>query len=103
LGDEHLVPTLVGLLDRPALVPAVAQALVRLHDRYHSLYREGQHVADLVRQHAPSEAAPQMLSMLNSVTGDTLRAVVRVLGWMESENVVSELTRLLASSEVRNE
>jgi HEAT repeat protein len=103
LGDETLVPSLVRLMERAALVPAVAQALVGLHARYERLYGEGQHVADLVRKHTPPAAAQSMLSILRSLTGDSLRALVQVLGWMEDERLVSELTRLLGSSEVRNE
>jgi HEAT repeat protein len=103
LGDETMVPSLVALMDRADLVPPVAQALVRLAERYEKLYGEGEHVADLVREHSPAAAAQNMLSMLDSLGGDSLRAVVRVLGWVENEGLTAELTRLLGSSEVRHE
>src|SRR5689334_8020756 len=57
LGDENIVPSLITLMDRSNAVGPIALALVRLHERYETLFGEGQHVADLVRGHASAGAA----------------------------------------------
>jgi HEAT repeat protein len=103
LCDETVVPSLVALMERPGVVPATAVALGRIQQRYADSYGEAQHIGDLIRQHTTPAGAANMLSMLNKVSGDTLKALVRLLGWVEDERVVAQLTRLLGSAEVRNE
>jgi HEAT repeat protein len=103
LGDESLVVSFVSLLEKPGLVPAAASALARLHDRYEQRYGQGEFIERHIRKHTSAAAAQKMLSTLNSVSGETLRSIVRVLGWVESSNIASELTFLLASSEIRRE
>lgn len=103
IGDENVVPALVSLLEKPPVTPELVLALVRLHDRTETLYGEGDYVSDLVRKNTSAAAAQTMLTMMNNVTGEELRAVVQVLGWVGTDHIIAELTRLLGSSDVRNE
>jgi HEAT repeat protein len=103
LGDETLIQPLSALMDRGDLITSIVTAIANIHDRYDAVYNEGEHIADLVGRHVSAEGARNMISALNVVTGDTLRALVRVLGWVEGETAVADLTRLLGSAEIRTE
>lgn len=103
VGDETLIPPLTRLMDRADLVTSVATAISRIHDRYENSYGEGAHIADLVCKHTSADASGNVLAALNMSSGAQLQALVRVLGWMESQPAVAELTRLLGSAEVRRE
>jgi len=103
LGDHAIVAPLVSMMDRSYLAPIVAEALTTLHQRYEDQFREGQYVADLVAQHISQDGIRNLLHSLNTTTGETLRRVVRVLGWIADETVMEGLTRLLGSSSLRSE
>lgn len=103
IGDERVVPALVSLLEKSPIAPELMLALARLHERTEKLYAEGGYVSDLVRKKTSAAAAQTMLSMLNGVSGAELRALVQVLGWVGTDHIITELTRLLGSSDVRNE
>jgi HEAT repeat protein len=103
LGDHSVVEPLVSMLELPRMVPIVAEALATLHARYQDQFGEGRYVMDLVaRQMNPTRAA-NLLAALNTTSGETLRMVVRVLGWTEDNRVVAGLTRLLGSTALRSE
>jgi HEAT repeat protein len=104
LGDESVVAPLATLLGRRGLhLASVAQALITLHDRYQQQFQEGEHIADLVRRHAPPEAAGALIDILDESDAPRLRGVVRLLSWINDERVAGTLTRLLGSGEVRKE
>ncbi len=104
LGDETVIEPLMQLLSGPGLhVPSVAHALVTLHQRYETRFQEGEHVVDLVRQHAPSQAASVLIEALDESDTERLRTIVRVLSWINDSNTAVTLTRLLGAAEVRKE
>ena len=103
LGDHSVVAPLVSLMDRPHLTATVAEALTTLHRRYEHQFGEGQFIADMAAQHMSPAGARNLLNSLNTTTGETLRMVVRVLGWIGDESIIQELTRLLGSSSLRTE
>jgi len=103
LGDHNVVQPLVALLDLPRMVPIVAQALTTLHARYEEQFGEGSYVMDLVARHVTPTGSDNLLAAVNTTTGETLRMVVRVLGWTEGDRVVAGLTRLLGSPALRSE
>jgi HEAT repeat protein len=103
LGDHSIVEPLVSMLDRPRLVQVVAEALTTLYDRYETQFEEGRYVIDLVRRHVTEDAARNLLDALNTTSGDVLHRVVRVLGWIGGERVISRLTLLLGSPALRSE
>jgi HEAT repeat protein len=103
VGDHNVVAPLVPMLDRPRLVPAVAEALTTIHQRYERQLGEGDYVTDLVSSNITETGAKNLLAALNTTTGERLRIVVRVLGWVGGETVIAELTRLLGSPALRSE
>jgi HEAT repeat protein len=103
LGDESIVAPIVLLLEHPALVAVVVEALGTLHDRYETTYGEGEYVADLVRHHVTRRAARNLLGAMNNAGTNTLRLIVRVLGWIRNAEVIHELTHFLGSSKIRSD
>jgi len=103
LGDDSVIPALASMLDRPRLVPVIAEALATVHERYEKQFGEGGHVMDLAIRNITETGARNLLDAVNTNTGDTLRVVVRVLGWIGSESVITGLTRLLGSPALRSE
>ncbi len=96
LGDEEVVGPLVELLNAPsAPSKAVAHALAAFYDRYETVYREGSHIADLVRHAIGQQGARNLLDAVPSANADELRALVLVLGWLEGPQVEHALARLL--------
>src|SRR5262249_52772972 len=88
LGDESVVPPLVQLLDRKRVpVGIIAQALMRLFDRYESQLHEGNHISDLIRQYAPANAARNVIDALGEADTETLRSLVRLLSWLENDDI----------------
>ncbi len=103
LGDHSVVEPLAGLLDRPHLVAVVAEALATLQERYEKQFGEGQYVIDLAARYITETGARNLMDALNTVAGDRLRVVVRVLGWIGDDSMVADLTRLLGSLTLRSE
>lgn len=103
LGDHRVVQPLAAMLDQPRLTAVVAEALVTLEDRYQRQYGEGDAIRDLVGSRTSPLGAQNLLKLLDNATGETLRPVVRVLGWVGTEPVIGELTRLLGSPSLRTE
>jgi HEAT repeat protein len=104
MGDESVVPRLVQLLDRKGVpVGIVAQALTRLFDRYETQLHEGNHISDLIRHHAPPGAARNVIDALGEADAEPLRSLVRLLSWLESDDIGQALANLLGTERVRKE
>ncbi|MET0645364.1 MAG: HEAT repeat domain-containing protein [Pyrinomonadaceae bacterium] len=104
LGDEETVGPLAALLnaaDAPA--PVVARALAALHDRYEKQYGEGTYIADLSRAAINPAGARNLLDALNDSSGEELRPLALVVGWLEGAAVERALTRLLGHADARGE
>jgi HEAT repeat protein len=103
LGDHTVVEPLVSLMDHSPLVSTVVEALTTLHRRYDIQFGEGEYIAELVASHITTAGTQNLLDSLNTSTGEPLRMIVRVLGWVRSERVIGGLTQLLGSPSVRSE
>jgi HEAT repeat protein len=132
VGDATIAPRLVPLLDDPLLLPAaatclgaiglenvavplagklaargapvgtIAAALARVHDRLEAELDQGGIVADLVRHVTGGETVAALLDALPDAHGEELVGVVRVLGWLQDEDVDRALAPLLGNAEVRD-
>ena len=103
LGEDSIVPSIVSLLEHPALVPVVVKALATLHQRYETMYGEGEYVGEIFCRHLTSWAAHNLLEAMNTADKHTLRAIVRILGWIKNDEVMHGLTHFLGSADIRND
>lgn len=102
VADEAIVMPLVDLLNRgEAPTEAVTDALTGLYDRYESQYGAGDHVADLARRSMTASGMQHVLDAVQRVSGERLRGLARVLGWLDGPAVRRALTRLLGQPAVR--
>lgn len=104
IGDEDAVPALVQALEASCPpVDAIAVALVRLHQRYRSLYAGASDIEDLVANGMSPTGVQRVLAALPSASGEALKALVTVVSWLRNEAVPPALARLLGSADVRHE
>ena len=104
LGDEDVVAPLVELLNTPgAQAMVIAQALATLYDRYEKSYQEGSYITDLARRAINAVGVRNLLDAIDRTSGDNLRSLAIVLGWLEGEAVERALVRLLGQSTARKE
>ena len=104
LGDEDVIAPLVESLNTPgAHALVIAQALATLYDRYEKSYGEGAYIADLARGAIDATGVQNLLDAIDHTSGDNLRALALVLGWLEGEAVERALARLLGQSTARKE
>jgi HEAT repeat protein len=103
IGDEDVVVPLTRLLNA-ATAPSevVADALARVYDRYEERYRNGEHIAGLVRRSITATGTQNLLDAVSGAAEDHLRSVAKVLGWLEGPAVDRALTRLLGQPAVRS-
>ena len=104
LGDEDVVQPLVQALDAPhAGVESIVAALVRIHRRYLSLFAGADEIEERVG-HSISDIGTQRITQaLCAASGESLKDLVTVLGWIPNPSVPAALARLLGSPEVRHE
>jgi HEAT repeat protein len=104
LGDAYCVEPLVRLLDNPsAAVEPIASAVAAIHERYEALLNEGQHVADVASRTISAQGVQRLLDSIDSVGGQSLPALAKLLGWIDGAGVEEALTRLMALPAVRKE
>jgi HEAT repeat protein len=104
LGDEDVVAPLVELLNTVgAHALVIAQALATLYNRYEKSYQEGSYIADLARGGINETGVRNLLDAINQTSGDNLRSLALVLGWLEGEAVERALVRLLGQPTARKE
>ncbi|MCS6793193.1 MAG: HEAT repeat domain-containing protein [Oscillatoriaceae bacterium SKW80] len=102
LGDEEIVAPLVELLNTPsAPAKAIAYALAAFYDRYETVYREGSHIADLVRHAITQQGISNLLNALPLANTEELRSLVLVLSWLEGPQIEQTLVQLLDNQIVR--
>jgi HEAT repeat protein len=102
IGDEDTVGPLIQLLnDSGAPTDVVAAALERLHNRYEARYREGDQIAQLVREGIAPVGTQNLLDAVQQAGAGHLGSITRVLGWLEGPAVERALTRLLGNPTVR--
>jgi HEAT repeat protein len=102
LGDEDVVGPLTRLLNATT-TPAgvVADALVRVRQRYEDRYGTGEHVADLLRRTITPAGTQNLLDVVQHGLPTHLPSAATVLGWLEGPAVDRALTRLLGQPSVR--
>ncbi len=102
IGDEDVVGPLVQVLnDATAPTDVVAGALAAVHERSETRYRDGEHIADIVRRAISPTGTQNLLDAVPRATAEQLPAVTKVLGWLEGRAVERALTRLLGQPSVR--
>lgn len=104
IGDEDAVGPLVEALDHSiAPVGAVVGALAAIHQRYQSLFAGAAEIEDLVRRRLQPPGVQRMLRELGTASGDSLRHLVVVVGWLQDPAIPRALARLLGSAGVHHE
>lgn len=104
LADETVVPALAELLNRPgAPTEVLADALTGLHERHQRRYGAGEHIAELTRRTITASGVQNLLDAVGRVSGERLRGLAGVLGWMDGPAVQRALTRLLGQAAVRGQ
>jgi len=104
LGDERAVSPLVRALDGAAAGAAsIAAALIRIHDRFEREFQDGARIVDRVREHATVASQRSLVQAVSVAGRNELGPLVRVLGWLDGDDVVSALTRLLGDAGVRDD
>jgi HEAT repeat protein len=104
LGDEEVAAPLAELLNTPgANAPVIAQAFAALYARYEKSYQEGRYIADLARRAINETGVRNLLDAIDRASGDDLRPLALVLGWLEGEAVERALVRLLGQATARKE
>jgi HEAT repeat protein len=104
LGNEEVVAPLLELLNTPgAHAQVIAHALAALYKRYEKSYQEGTYIADLARDGVKETGVRNLLDAIDRASGDSLRSLALVLGWLEGEAVERALVGLLGQSTARKE
>ena len=104
LGDQTAVAPLTALLNTPnGPTDAVAHALAALRDRYEAQYGEGAHIADLTSSEISPTGVQNLLDALETPDKEDLRSIALVLGWLKGSAVDRALTRLMGRLDLRNE
>ena len=102
LGDANVVAALVDALNQsPRAVASIALALAAIHERMAREFDAGQLIADAVRTRASASAHEALIRVIPAANREERRALVRVLGWLDGDQVQHALTRLLGDATVR--
>ena len=104
LGDDDVVPGLIGLLNTsPETATAAAHAIASIHRRSEDQYGTGVAVADLVRAGVTDTGARHLTDALRAAEGDRLASLILLLGWVHAPGVDRALVRLLSNPGVRSD
>ncbi|HEX5832547.1 MAG TPA: HEAT repeat domain-containing protein [Pyrinomonadaceae bacterium] len=104
LGDETVVAPLTALLNTPtAPTDAIAGALASLAARYEAQFGEGAYIADLASHEISPTGMQNLLDALETPDKENLRALALVVGWIKRANVDRALTRLMGRHDLRDE
>lgn len=104
LGDERAIPALLGALNASAAdVPAIVDALVRIHDRFEDDVEGGAHVSQQIGDGLDSSGRQHVVAAVTRANGEQLPALVRMLGWLRGDDVAHALVALLAMPSVRGQ
>ena len=103
LGDEDSVDALVdaiGATDVPVTV--LADALVRIRDKYESSFSGGEEIEDRVQRRVSALGLEGVLEAIDRSSGHGVRTLVVLLGWVRDPLIPQALARLLGSFDVRH-
>lgn len=103
LGDASVVPALAALLNRSGIpVVEIAQAIAILSDRYETIYREGNYIAELAASQISAAGIQNLLDAVPRAKPEELKAIVMLLGKMQGNRVEAALAQLLGQATVRS-
>ena len=104
IGDEDAVAPLVAALGSsvPAVEPVV-DALAGIHRRYQTLPGGAAAIEDTVSRTVSAAGVARIIAALPRATGETLKHLVIVLGWMNDPAIPGALAQLLGSVDARHE
>lgn len=104
LGDEDVVAPLASRLNlQGSPAGTIAAALVAIYNRAEADCCGGVYVSDIVAATVDSKGARALLNTLSHCSGDELRAVAIVLGWLSDESIPPALVKLLGEPGARHE
>jgi HEAT repeat protein len=104
LGDGDMTRALVAVLDRPNQpVTPIAAAIVNLHDAYERRYGGGAYIVAEFQSALTAGGAQRLLAALRTADNEDLRALVVLLGWIQSPTVAGALAEMLGRPDVGDE
>jgi HEAT repeat protein len=107
LGDDDMVAPLLEVLNRPdatvETAAAIADAIAGIHHRSERDFGVGEQIVEQVRTAVTASGTQHLLEAMKIAEPERLRAVVRLLGWIDGPEVRAALARQLADAEVRGD
>ncbi|HUP39800.1 MAG TPA: HEAT repeat domain-containing protein [Vicinamibacterales bacterium] len=104
MGDEVSACALVDAIPvSPTPITTLVEAIVRIHRRYETSFSGGEQIEDIVRSRLSSQGVERILAAINRSSGEALRTLVVVLGWVQDPGIPPALARLLGSADVRHD
>ena len=104
VGDEDAVGPLVDALSQPSTsVSAVVEALARIQHRYETSTSGGDEIKELVQRRLSSDGVRRILASLERASGESVRPLISVLGWLRDPAIPPALVRLLGADKARHE
>jgi HEAT repeat protein len=104
LGNGDMTRALAAVLDRPNQpVTPIATAIFNLHDAYERRYGGGAYIAAEFQSALTPGGAQRLLAALHTAEKEDLRALVVLLGWIESSEVAGALAEMLGRPDVGEE
>jgi HEAT repeat protein len=96
LGNGDMTRALVAVLDRPNQpVTPIAAAIVNLYDAYERRYGGGAYIVAEFQSALTPGAEHRLLAALHTAENEDLRALVVLLGWIQSADVARALAEML--------
>jgi len=104
IGDEDAVEPLAAALSQPTTsVPAIVEALTRIQHRYETSISGGDEIKELVRRHLSVDGVRRIIAALERASGEAVRPLVNLLGWLQDTAIPGALVRLLGAEEARHD
>lgn len=104
IGDEDTVAPLIDSLSQPdTSIGAVVEALTRIQNRYQTSTSAGDEIKEQVRRRLSGAAVGRVIEALERASGEAVRPLVNVLGWLDDAAIPAALVRLLGADEARHE
>jgi HEAT repeat protein len=104
MGDEDSVPALVDAISAsPTPVGVLVDALVRIHRKYQSSFAGGEEIEDAVRRRLSPDGVAKVLDAVDRGSGQAVRPLVTLVGWLRDPAIPRALARLLGSADARHD
>ena len=105
IGDESAIGPLVEALNRGGAptVTVVVDAIAGIHRRAQAIFGSATEIEDVVSRTVTPKAVSRILEAMTGASGEQLRNLVVVVGWLRAAAVPAALARLLGSDDVNHE